>query len=232
VGFWGAVQLAGSVFETRAVATLVAQAAIAEWGASRVGVAWTLDGRERTRPMDTLAGRIGVGAALGGGAAAAALVLGLAVHAASSYPAAPSLGSLLLGLTIAALGAVRDELLLRGVVLRATKGLLPPWASLLSAGATSAAATFGYGAAPGLLVAEALRGTALAGIWTRDRGAWMACAANAAWTWAFGAVTRGALVDLRFAGEPEASAPALAVLAVAAALAVAATFSTRQPAAG
>jgi hypothetical protein len=241
VGFWGAVQLAGAVFETRAVATLVAQAAIAEWGASRVGVAWTLErggrdapkgiGRGRVPPTDTVLGRVGVGAALGGGAAAVALVLGLAVHAASSFPTAPSISSLLLGLAIASLGAVRDELLLRGVVLRATKGLLPPWAALLSAGATAAAASFGYGAGPWLLVAEGLRGTALAGVWTRDRGAWMACAANAAWTWAFGAVTRGALVDLRFVGEPEASAPALAILAVAAAVAVGATFGRRQAAA-
>ncbi len=216
--FWGAEQIAGAVLETRSMATLVVQAAIAEWGGSRIGIPWT-EGREKERA--SVLRRAGVGAGIGAGAAVLALAGAVAVHAASRFPTALSVEALLLGLVVAALGAVRDELLLRGVVLRATRGLLPVWAQILSAGATTAAASLGAGAVPALVLAEGLRGTALAGAWIRGRGAVVPCAANAAWMWCFGAVTRGALLDLRFAGEPEASLPALVVLAVAAALALA-----------
>ena len=43
-----------------------------------------------------------------------------------------------------------------------------------------------------------------------DRGAWMACGANAAWAWTLGAVLQGNLVDLRFANEAAVSAGVLA----------------------
>ncbi len=216
--FWGGVQLAGAAFEKNATATLLVQAALAEWGAGRIGIAWT---EGRALAASNLTRRIATGAAIGGGAAAIAVLLSLAVRAAALWPATPALGALFIGLATSSLAAVRDELLLRGVVLRATRGLLPPWAALLAAGATAAAASFGASSASGaLLLGEALRGVALGGVWQRDRGAWMACAANAVWMWAFGAVTRGGLLDVRFGTEPQASAPTLAVLAVAAAAAV------------
>jgi hypothetical protein len=53
----------------------------------------------------------------------------------------------------------------------------------------------------------------------------MAVGANAAWTWTLGSVVRGGVVDIRFATEPEAGVPALAVLLAAT---VAALSATRQ----
>jgi hypothetical protein len=101
------------------------------------------------------------------------------------------------------------------------RGLLPTWVALLACGAAEAAARFGTGHAGGLaLLVDALRGIALGAVWTRDRGAWMACAANATWAWTLGSATRGAVFDIRFAIEPEAGLPALAVTAAALAAAV------------
>jgi hypothetical protein len=67
-----------------------------------------------------------------------------------------------------------------------------------------------------VLAVEALRGVALGAVWMRDRGAWMACAANAAWALTLGPVAHGGLLDVRFAVEPEAGIPALVVVALAA----------------
>jgi hypothetical protein len=72
------------------------------------------------------------------------------------------------------------------------------------------------GAITPALLSEALRGTALGAIWTRDKGAWMACGANAAWTWTLGPALGGNLLDVRFATEAGTTAGSIAVLAVAA----------------
>ena len=159
-------------------------------------------------------------------AAIAIVVVAMATRSAARASGSPGGGLLAVGLVIALLGAVRDELLLRGVVLRATRGLLPGWAALLVCGAAAAAARFGVDGTLGMALAvEALRGTVLGAIWTRDRGAWMAVGANAAWTWTLGSVVRGGVVDLRFATEPDAGVPALAVLLAAT---VAALWAMRQ----
>jgi hypothetical protein len=214
--FWATVQTAGALFQQNATARVAVQAALAEWGAGRMGIAWSdrraPDGARRTPA------RLGLGALLGGVAAALVVMLALATKVAVRQPGAPAVGALVIGLLIAGLAAVRDELLLRGVVLGATRGLLPGWAALASCGAAAAAARFGaFGAESGpVLAVEALRGVALASLWMRDRGAWMACAANACWTWALDSVVRGGLISVRFVVEPNASVPALAVLSLAA----------------
>ena len=141
----------------------------------------------------------------------------LVAHGAVVARAEPAMGALALGLVLASLSAIRDELFLRGTVLRMARGLLPGWVALVVCGATAAAARFGTGDCGGLaLLVEALRGIALGAVWTRDRGAWMACAANASWAWTLGSATRGSLFDIRFAVEPEAGLPAFAVTAAAA----------------
>jgi hypothetical protein len=130
------------------------------------------------------------------------------------------LGLLAVGLVIALLRAVRDELFLRGIVLRATAGLWPAWAALATCGAAATAARYGLDGAIGpVLVVEALRGIALAAIWMKDRGAWMAVAANTAWTWALGSVVRGGIVDVRFATASDSGTAALIVVGAGAAAA-------------
>jgi hypothetical protein len=56
-------------------------------------------------------------------------------------------------------------------------------------------------------------------LWLVDRGAWKAIAANAAWTWVFGSLTRGGILDVRFPVEGDLGAGAVVVLAAAAATA-------------
>jgi hypothetical protein len=129
---------------------------------------------------------------------------------------------LAVGLVVATLSAIRDELLLRGVVLRTTDRLLPAWGALLVCGAAGAAARAGVdGALSSAVATEALRGTVLAAVWKRDRGAWMACSASAAWAWCLGPAAKGGLLDVRSAVDLDGGAPAFAVLGVAALAALA-----------
>jgi len=225
LAFWGAAQLAVAVFSKNATALVAVQAVLAEWSAGRIGIAWS----DPLAPMPSwqaIGRRAGKGAALGAAAAVAVVVVALATKQAARAVGSPGGGLLAVGLVTALLSAVRDELFLRGVVLRATRGLLPAWAALLACGAGAAAAGFGVGHAAGLaLVIEALRGVILGAIWIRDRGAWMAVGANAAWTWTLFSVMRGGVLDVRFATEADAGFPALAVLLAAA---LAAGLSTRR----
>lgn len=195
---WAGVQLAALIFTRNATAAVAVQAALAEWGAGRLAIAWS-DPNTPAPPWSAIGARAGRGGAIG--AAAAALVVGIALlaHHATRASSPPSLGLLAVGFIVSVLAAVRDELLLRGVVLRATHGLLPTWAALLVCGAAAAAARFGVEGAVGLVLAgEAIKGIVLGGLWVRDRGAWMAVAANTAWTWTMGSVVGGGLLDIRF----------------------------------
>ena len=218
--FWAATQLAANVFARNATAAVAVQAALAEWGAGRMAISWS----DPLAPMPTwqqIARRAGKGAALGVGVAVLAVGAALAGGAAVVAERTFGVGLLGIGLLVALLSAVRDELLVRGVVLRATRGLLPWWASLLACGACAAAARFGLEGTLGLgLAIEGLRGVALGALWVRDRGAWMAIAANAGWTWTLGSLAHGGLLDVRFVGQGEANVPAALVVAAAAIAAV------------
>jgi len=214
--FWGASQLAGAVFSNNATALVAVQAALAEWNAGRVGITWS-DPLAAMPSGKALARRLGLGAAMGTAAAAGVVVLAMVTGGAAMAPASPGFGSLAVGLVVAVLASVRDELFLRGVVLRATRGLLPAWASLAACGAAAAAARFGAEGAFDLsLLVAGLRGVALASLWVRDRGAWMAVGASAAWAWTLQSLVHGGLLDLRFATEADAGVPAVVMMAVAA----------------
>jgi len=212
--FWAGAQVAAGVFERNAIAMVVVQAALAEWGAGRMGIAWS-DPRVHAPSWPAIGRRAAVGAALGLGCAALVAGVAIALRAAVVVRGEPAAGALLVGLLVAVLAAVRDELLLRGVVLRATR-LLPVGAMLVACGLAAAAARLGVdGSITAVLIPEALRGAALGALWVRDRGAWMACAANAAWTWTTGPVFGGNLLDVRFASDAASVACSMAVLAVA-----------------
>ncbi len=228
LALWGGVQVASAVLDRKPFGSALVQAVMAEWGASRLGIAWS-DPLAPIAEWTGIARRASRGAALGAAAAILVVASALATRGASIASAASlgsSIGLLGVGLFAAALGAVRDELLLRGVVLRATRGMLPAWACLLACGAAAAAASFGVGIeSPVELTAEALRGIALGSLWVRDRGAWMAFAANASWMWTLGSLAHGGLFDVRFVVEPDEAATAVAILA---AFAIAGWSSIRQ----
>jgi len=219
---WGVAQLAGAFLGRLPLALGMAQAAIAEWCAGRIGITWS----DPARPAPTAAAvarRVGQGAALGAGAAVLTAAAALAARGASLVRAEggalvdPSGSLAAIGLLACVVAAMRDELLLRGVALKVTRGLLPDWASLLACGAVAAAARFGVaGAVDASLVGHALRAVALGGLWIRDRGVWVAWAANAAWMWTVGPLARGGLVDLRFVAEPDAAVTTWVVLSAAA----------------
>jgi hypothetical protein len=219
LALWGAVQLASALLERRPTALSLVQAAVAEWGAGRIGISWS----DPLAPMPSaraIGRRAGRGALLGG--AAATLVIGAAwvSRAAVLAPSSPSLGLLAVGLFASALAAVRDELILRGVVLRTTRDLFPRWVSLLVCGLAAAASRFGVdGVLSTSVAAEGLRGVALGALWMHDRGTWMAWAANASWMWTLGSLAQGGVVDVRFAAEGESAASSVAVLVVAALIA-------------
>jgi hypothetical protein len=214
--FWGTVQLAAVLLERRTAALALVQAGLAEWGAGRMGITWS-DPLAPTATSGQVARRVGVGAALGGATAVAVIVVALATGGALVAQGTPGVGLLGVGLFASVLAAVRDELLLRGVVLRTTGGLLPRWASLLACGAAAAAARFGAdGTLTHSMAAEAMRAIALGGLWLHDRGIWMACAANAAWLWTLGSMAHGGIADVRFAAEPDGGTGTIAVLTAAA----------------
>jgi hypothetical protein len=226
--FWAGAQLASTVFDRNETAAVAVQAAIAEWGAGRMGIAWS-DPRKPVPSFRVLRMRIALGAGLGLATMGLVVAVALGIRAASIHGAVPTVSSLLVGLMVGTLGAVRDELLLRGFVLRATRGLLGTPAAVLVCGGAAAAARFGIdGVITLAILAEALRAVALGALWVRDRGAWMAVAASAAWAWAAGPIVHGGLFDVRFRTEVDASIPALGVLAVAAAAALY-WVATRDP---
>jgi hypothetical protein len=215
LGLWGGVQLAGLIFARSESGGLAVAAVIAELGAGTVGIAWS-DPLAPVPSWTAIARRAAIGAGLGVTMAVLTVVVGLAARTAVVVAGPTAVATLALGLGLAALGAVRDELLLRGMVLRATRSL-PAWVGLLVCGAAAAAARFGLDGAPTLaMAADAARGVAFGALWRRDRGAWMPWGANTAWAWAAGPGSHGGLVDVRFAAEPVADAPTLALLGTAA----------------
>jgi len=192
LALWGGLQLAAYAFPRNVTATLVIQAALAEWGAGALGVAWS-DPASPGATWKAIRWRVAGGAALGFAASALTVAVALAMHAASFAGASPAGGPLALGALVAALTAVRDELVLRGVVLRSMGGLLGAPLAVLLCGGVAAAARLGLDGSITLgVAAEAFRGVALAALWMYGRGAWMAFGANSAWTFVLGSALRGA----------------------------------------
>ncbi len=223
LGAWAAVQLVAGFLDRNALM-------VAEWAAGQLAVTWS-DPLVPPPSGAAIGRRFGTGAACGAVAAIAVVGLALATRRASIELASPTAVALLFGLLSPLLGAVRDELLLRGMVLQVARSVGGYASALALCGAAAAAARLGaeHSTTMGVAV-EGLRGVALGALWTRDRGAWMALGANAAWTWALDSLTRGDLLDVRMgAVEPGASSFALAAAAVAAVLAAEWGRRARRP---
>lgn len=232
VVFYAGVNAVAAFLATNATLSGAVQALLAEWGAGRAGVEWT-DPSRREHPE--VPRRVGVGAALGLGAGAIAIAFSLLTRAATLERGSPALGQALVGLVVSAIAAVRDELLLRGFVLAACAGWIAPSAGVAMCALAGAAASFGAGhASGGELAVAALSSAAFAALWVRDRGAWMAVGAHAAWLWTTGTLARGGVLDVRSAlgawGGGDAGMPgSLAFVVVLVALAGAAVaWATRR----
>jgi len=206
VVFWGLVlyggaALVGAKLSSRSVGALAVQMVLAEWGAGRLGVSWS-DPAKDIPTAGAIARRIGRGALLGLGVAVFIVLVALATRGLVAHSNSPSPSELGIALFMACLIAARDELLLRGIPLRALRHACPPVLLVLVAGGAAAAAQYGVlsvsGAAqPVELAVSALLGVVFASLWLVDRGGWLAFGAHATWVFATGAVIRGGILDLR-----------------------------------
>ena len=207
----GAVVVAGGYLEERHAAAVVVQLVIVEFGTGRLGVAWS----DPLAPMPTGAAmtrRALRGAAFG--AAAAVVLVGASVLARVAELSFGTFGiaPIAVGLVTSAAAGARDELLLRGLVLRA----LGPRAELPTRLAVCAAAgvAWRYGTTPNVtwpaLAFAGLSAAAFAALWIRDRGAWLAVGANAAFAFCSGTLAQGSLLDVR--GKAALDATPVAVL--------------------
>jgi len=197
----GALLLAAAYLQRNAMGAAAVQAAMTEFGAGRLGVTWS----DPTAPPPTfpaIARRVLRGAGYAAAAAAGILVLAFATKAAS-YHGVSIAGVLPLfnGLLLAVLLSVRDELLLRGVVLRAFGRAVPSAAELVVCGLVAAAAAWGSKEAATSMetFSAGVLGVAFAALWRIDRGAWMAWGANAALHYLLNTVVHGAVFDIRIA---------------------------------
>ena len=230
------VLLLARMFEHNATGALGAQFVLAEAGLGKLGVAWS-NPHAKLATGREIAARALKGVRLGATVAAVALALGLASHALIREASEPSLSPLVLGALITAATAARDELLLRGLPIRLMVPVAPSLgrygaaATLaLIAAVAIAARAGGSDTTAGDLAFSGASAVALGGIWLRDRGAWMAFGAHAAFALLTGPLVRGGLIDLRASqGELVTRGPVLAVVVVAAA--ASAWWALKPPAA-
>jgi len=194
-------RILGVAFASASMASSVSQAIAAEWGAGRLGVTWS-DPAEPLPSTGAMAKRAAIGAACGAAAAGVLVGLALATRAAILDPpqGPPSWSLFLLGLLGAGLTAMRDELILHGITLRALGSLASPVGRALACGVTSAAAAAGDpSVTPRLVAAHFLLGSALGALWVRDRGAWLAWGAHTSFLFVLGTVFGGGAGQLRIA---------------------------------
>jgi hypothetical protein len=219
---YAGVRIAALLLQSMSLPAAVAQAVIAEWGVGRLGVAWS----DPTQPVPTtgaIARRAGLGA--GVGVVAAAIVVGfLATTRAVILERTSPAGSMfIVALVTAALYAMRDELLLHGLVVRALVTVEAPVLKVLACGLTSAAAAYGEigASAPAAIAAQGLLGIVFGSLWVRDRGAWPAWGAHAAWLFTTSALMQGGFFESRVASTSWGGAAAGPLGGMAAVLALA-----------
>lgn len=199
-GIYAGTRVAALLLETASMPAAVAQAVIAEWGVGRLGVAWS----DPTAPVPTagtIARRAGVGVAVG--IVAAAVVVGFlaTTRAVLLERTSPAAGAVIVALVTAGLYAMRDELLLHGLVLRALVTVDAPILKVLACGVTSAAAAYGEVgvSAPAAIAVHGLLGIVFGALWVRDRGAWPAWGAHTAWLFTTSALMQGGIFEARVA---------------------------------
>lgn len=199
LAIWAAARTIAAALSQAALAALVAQVVLVEYGTSRLGVTWT-EKPGAAAPAKRAA--IGAGAGLVVAAAAFAVLVATGGASIRTNHGGTAISVVGLGLLSAALTAVRDELLLHGLVLRIVRDVPSIASKACACGVASAGAHL---AAPDATVASAvahaLLGTALGAVWLRDRGAWMAFGAHGAWLFTTGTLLRGALRETDIAAS-------------------------------
>jgi membrane protease YdiL (CAAX protease family) len=233
VGIAAALQILDSVLGPANLGVAIFGALRTDLAAGRAGVRWDRDAEPGADPR--IPGRrLAAGAAVALAAGVAAMGLSRALgwfHVESTT--GPS-AALAFAVARAAAVSVRDELLFRGVplVAMARAGVPARIARAFSALVSGAALVLVPGVTPAALALAVVSGWLFAALWDRDRGAWAAVGAHAAWVLLLGSVTHGGVLDLAWTtgeltvGASAAGAPAWAACAV---LVAAAAILLRLP---
>ncbi|MEP7124764.1 MAG: CPBP family glutamic-type intramembrane protease [Byssovorax sp.] len=231
LGTAAALQAAEMLFSRFVMAVAIAGAVVADVASTWAGVRW--DEGEKRAWKDAV-GRLAAGAGVAAAVVFATFAAGAALGRVDIKAGAPSIGIFLVVLRCAAV-AVRDELIFRGIPLVAAARAGVP--ALVARGFAALASTASMASLAGVSAASLVLGAAsgwlFATLWQRDRGAWSAVGAHAAWTLLTGALLRGGIVDMAFKegnfglGPRASGAPAWIAAAVAV---VAAVVVSRRPA--
>jgi hypothetical protein len=193
---FGAARMAAVLIESASMAAAVASAVIAEWGAGRLGVAWS-DPEADPPTSAAIAKRALVGAGIGAAVAAEAALFLSSTHAVALTRTSSGTSVAVVALVTAGLLAMRDELLLHGLVLRTMLGVPRVLPRMMACALTSAAAAFGDGAGAKGVAVQGVLGLVFGALWVRDRGAWMAWGAHTAWLFTTGLLLSGGLFDAK-----------------------------------
>ena len=178
---YGGTRVIASVLQSTSMAALVAQAVLAEWGTGRIGVTWSDRTFEEPPTASAMGKRAGVGAVVGVVLAGVVIALLASSRGILLERAVASTPAIAVGLIGAGLLAMRDELVLHGLLFRVMAKKDRAWPKVLACGLTSMAAAVGEGLSIRAVVVQGLLGLVFGALWARDRGAWMPWAANAAW---------------------------------------------------
>jgi hypothetical protein len=225
----GVVAAAGALFAQRALFAEGAQALAAQVGAGMLGG----DGDDVAADARLLRGRVATGAGLALAFAAIFVVVARATRALEPVGVSASFFGIFAAALDAVLVAVRDELLLHGMVLRVARGRGLA-VGLLACGLASGAWALGMGGAAGVpltrLATEILLGGAFGALWARERGPWTPVAAHATWLLATtgGPLALRATPGLWGGGDAGFLGGMCAIVASALAFAAAARWAARR----
>jgi hypothetical protein len=221
VGLAAALQLLDQVLGPANLGAAIFGALGTDVAAGRAGVRWDRSIVELDAPRAAVR-RVAAGAGVALAAGALAIAVSGAFH---WFHVASALGpsaAIAFAVARAAAVSVRDELLFRGIPLAAAAraGLPAPIARGFSALVSGAAIVMVPGVTPAALALAVGSGWLFASLWERDRGAWAAVGAHAAWALLVGSMIHGGVVDLEWTtgelavGAAAAGAPAWVATAV------------------
>ncbi|MEO8874704.1 MAG: hypothetical protein ABI461_03875 [Polyangiaceae bacterium] len=223
---YAGVQLVAMIFTRNLIGANALQALVAEFSAGKLGVSWS-DPEAPIPTMKAIAIRAGRGALVGAGLVLLA-VAAVVIHGGSVSHGRFTIAGALLGLLSAGMIAMRDELLLRGVMLRAFRHLLPLPILFLVLGLIGGASRMGDPDATWIeITSSAALAIAFAAAWIHDRGGWLAWGAHTAWIWVGSTLARGLVFDTKAVGGGAIDTDVVAVGVLVVASLALARFSSK-----
>jgi hypothetical protein len=195
LGVAAVLQILERVLPAVSVGVAILGALLVDYCAGRSGVRWTTVEGESPLAARRVAGGAAVALAVGLGVILVARAAGWLAGHGEGVHASSAIGFAVLR---AAAVATRDELLYRGIPLAAAAraGVRPSVARAFAALVGGAAIALVPGSSPAAVALAVAGGWLSASLWARDRGAWGAVGAAAAWQVLFGSVLHGGLFDV------------------------------------